>query len=168
MTHYPLLFGFRDLVAGRGFLAGVAVNGRALLVHDDDNGYWLHGVNPGGLSAGGSDMGTALQAFRETHRTVLFDISADAAHFDDFKVEVERFFHETSERLLSKWTEAVERLRAGEVDVEGMGMLQIRSDRARLSIEVVPLSVERLEPTINEPDEEPALANAEPELPQAA
>lgn len=42
MTRYPLLFGFRDLIAGNGFVAGVAINGRALLV-DEDDGFWIFG-----------------------------------------------------------------------------------------------------------------------------
>lgn len=162
MTHYPLLFGFRDLVAGRGFLAGVAVYGRALLVHDDELGYWMHGVNPGGLSAGGVDAGAAQQAFRETYKTVLFDISASSGSFGEFKSEVERFFHETSDRLLSQWSTAVERVREDNVHVDGLR--RVKSDRAKLSIEIVPLSVDRLEPAVNVPDEGPALAI----LPEAA
>lgn len=158
MTRYPLLFGFRDLVAGRAFLAGVAVHGRALLVQDDETGCWMHGVNPGGLSAGGTDPGDAQRAFRETYRTILFDISDGAADFDEFKAEVERFFNEVSESLLSRWTEAVHAVRAGEVHAEWLG--RVRSDTAPLSIEVVPLSLEELQPAVNEPDEEPALASA--------
>jgi hypothetical protein len=160
-TNYPLLFGFRDLVAGKGFLAGVAVNGRGLLVHDDE-GYWMHGVNPGGLSAGGVDMGAAQQAFRETYRTILFDISASVEDFEEFKAEVAQFFHETSDTLLLKWVDAVEAVRDGSVHVEGLS--RVRSDRARLSIEVVPLSVDELQPAVNEADEEPYLANEEPLL----
>jgi hypothetical protein len=45
MTRYPLLLGFRDLIAGNGFVASVALNGRALLV-DEGDGFWMYGVNP--------------------------------------------------------------------------------------------------------------------------
>jgi hypothetical protein len=166
MTHYPLLFGFRDLVAGRGFLAGVAVNGRSLLVHDDELGYWMHGVNPGGLSAGGIDAGAAQQAFRETYRTVLFDISADAGDFEEFKAEVTKFFHETSDLLLTEWLEAVEAVREGSVHLDGL--TRVKSDRAKLSIDITPLSVDQLEPTVNEADEEPHLADEEPDFEKKA
>jgi len=158
MTHYPLLFGFRDLVAGRGFLAGIAVHGRALLVHDDENGYWMHGINPGGLSAGGADTGEAQRAFRETYRTILFDISAEAKDFDEFRAEVQRFFNEVSDRLLLKWTEAVQQVREGEVHADWLR--RVSSDKAKVAIEVVPLTMDELEPAVNEPDEEPALAAA--------
>jgi len=162
MTHYPLLFGFRDLVAGRGFLAGVAVNGRSLLVHDDEIGYWMHGVNPGGLSAGGVDSGAAQQAFRETYRTILFDISASVGDFEEFKVEVTRFFHQTSDLLLAEWIEAVEAVREGRVQLEGL--TRVKSDRGKLSIDITPLSIDQLEPTVNAADEEPHLADEEPYL----
>jgi hypothetical protein len=51
MTRYPLLLGFHDLVAGNGYIAGIALsNGRALLV-DEGDGFWMYGVNPGGMAA---------------------------------------------------------------------------------------------------------------------
>jgi hypothetical protein len=153
-----LLFGFRDLVAGRGFLAGVAVNGRALLVHDDDGGYWMHGVNPGGMAAGGADIGEAQGAFRETYRTILFDIAADAAGFEEFKTEVESFFNQTSAGFLPEWEEAVKEVRAGKIEADWLP--RVDSDRAKLAVHVVPVSVEQLQPSMNEPDEEPALAAA--------
>jgi len=157
MTHYPLLFGFRDLVAGRGFLAGVAVNGRALLVHDDDLGYWMYGVNPGGLAAGGVDVGEAQHSFRETYRTVLFDIAEDANSFEEFKAEVHRFFDEAG-GFLSDWTDAVSEVRAGTVKQDWFP--EADSSRAKLAIEVTPLSADRLDPRLNEPDEQAVLAHA--------
>jgi hypothetical protein len=158
MTHYPLLFGFRDLVAGRGFLAGVAVDGRALLVQNDEIGYWMHGVNPGGLSAGGADTGEAQRAFRETYRTILFDISNSSGNFEEFKTGVEQFFNQTSDRLLAEWLDAVQEVRAGVVHADWLA--RVESDKAKLSIEIVPLSMDELQPTVNEPDHEPALATA--------
>ena len=64
MPQYPLLFGYRDLVMGNGFMAGVTTEGRALLV-DEDGGAWMYGVNPGGVAAGGHDHGAAAAAFRD-------------------------------------------------------------------------------------------------------
>ena len=82
MTRYPLLLGFRDLIAGNGFVASVALNGRALLV-DEDDGFWMYGVNPGGLAAGGSTAAEALAEFRKDYRLVLFDIATEAEGFED-------------------------------------------------------------------------------------
>jgi len=158
MTWYPILFGFRDLIAGNGFLAGVAVNGRALLVRDDEDGYSMYGVNPGGMCAGGADVGEAQRAFREEHRKILFDIAADAENFEEFKAEAERFFDETNERMLLDWNKAVQQVRAGQVEADWLQ--RVDSDKARLLIEVTSLPAEHLQPSFNTPDEKPLLAAA--------
>lgn len=105
MTRYPILFGFRDLIAGNGFVAGVTVNGRALLV-DEGDGYWMYGVNPGGVAAGGATATEAQSEFRVAYRSVLFDIAAEAMDFATFRTEVERFFNETNEPTKAEWDEA--------------------------------------------------------------
>jgi hypothetical protein len=158
MTNYPLLFGFRDLIAGRGFLAGVAVDGRALLVHDEELGYWMYGVNPGGLAAGGEDVGEAKQAFRETYRTILFDIAAEATDFQEFKAGAQKFFEETSTSFLTDWEEAIQEVRAGKVIADWA--VQVDSTKTRLGIQVSLLTADQLEPKFNEPDRQPALAAA--------
>jgi hypothetical protein len=158
MTHFPLLFGFRDLVAGRGFLAGVAVSGRALLL-DEDEGLWMYGVNPGGMAAGGANVGEVQRSFRETYRTILFDIAADAPSFDTFRQEVQAFFWETNEGILAEWNEAVQEVRAGTIDANWLA--RVDSDAAKLLVEVVSLSPELLEPGLNTPvEQEPFKAAA--------
>jgi hypothetical protein len=117
MTRYPILFGFRDLIAGNGFVAGVGVNGRALLV-DEDNGYWMYGVNPGGLAAGGATPAEAQAEFRVIYRSVLFDAAAEAVDFASFKSEVESFFNETNEPTKVEWDEAVQEVRSGKVSAD--------------------------------------------------
>ena len=51
MSHYPLTFRLRDIVQGNGFVATVAVQGRALLHDEGSEGVWIEGVNPGGFAA---------------------------------------------------------------------------------------------------------------------
>jgi hypothetical protein len=74
MTRYPLLFGRRELVEGDGFVARVAVSGRALLT-DEDGEFWVEGVNPGGFAASGKSPAEALAEFSTEFRTILFDIA---------------------------------------------------------------------------------------------
>lgn len=112
---YPILFGYRDLVAGNGYYAGVKTDGRALLV-DEDDGSWVYGVNPGGLAASGHDHSSATTAFRAAYRSVLFDIAAEAQDFDDFKRRTEAFFRETNEPTEQAWHDAVACVRAGTVN----------------------------------------------------
>ncbi len=105
MTNYPLLFGMRNLLAGNGFVAGVAVDGRALLV-DEGDGFWIYGVNPGGIAAGGRNEADAIAAFRSIYQSVLFDIASETETFEAFKTQVEEFVHSTNEPMAEDWKKA--------------------------------------------------------------
>lgn len=135
-THYPLLFGLRELVEGNGFIARVAVSGRALL-SEDDGEVWLEGINPGGFAAKGQSPSEAVAEFCSAFRAVLFDIASDAASFRDFHDEVERFFHDTNTAALRDWQEAVERVRAEQIEVD---WLNKKPADTRLGIEVTEVS----------------------------
>lgn len=117
MTHYPLLFARREKVEGNGFIARVAVSGRLLLT-DEDGEFWVEGINPGGLAASGSSANEALAQFCLDFLAVLFDIASDARNFDHFREQVQRFFNDTSEPALKDWEEAVQQVKAGQVDVD--------------------------------------------------
>jgi hypothetical protein len=137
MTHYPLLFGRRELVEGDGFIARVVLHGRLLLI-DEDNGAWVEGVNPGGIAARGDSLTEALAEFCSEFRVVLFDIAAGADSFSDFKAEVEQFFNATSPAAARDWEAAVEAVRAGKVDAD---WLTRRPADSPLGIEVVLVQV---------------------------
>jgi len=144
MTRYPLLFGWRELVEGDGFIARIAVSGRALLT-DEDGEVWVEGINPGGFSASGKSPGEALAEFGLAFRAVLFDIASDAASFAAFREEVQRFFEETNAPALAEWEEAVRQVRAGRLDAE---WLKKKPAETKLGIEVV--EVKRPAATNNE------------------
>jgi hypothetical protein len=135
MTHYPLLFGFRDIIQGDGFLARVAVEGRALMLVDEPpEKVWIEGVNPGGFAASGHSSAEALEEFRQSYLAVLFDIAADAGDFETFRRGVEEFFHDTNEPASRDWETAVEEVRAGRTDT---GWLAKRPADSPQRIEVV-------------------------------
>jgi len=146
MTRYPLLFGFRDLVAGNGFVAVVALNGRALLV-DEGDGFWMYGVNPGALAGGGQGPGEAQYEFRSVYRSVLFDFAREVESFEDFRQKVEQFFHQTNEANVSEWEEAVAQVRSGQVQAD---WLPRRAAESRFGVDVVLL--EHPEPSANQLD----------------
>lgn len=153
MTRYPLLFGFRDLVAGNGYVAGVSIsNGRALLVEEED-GFWMYGVNPGGLAAGGKSIGGAQSEFRTAFKSVLFDIAAEAHGFEAFRAEVERFFRETNNPTLLEWNEAVVEVRQGHTDAD---WLPKKSAESMTEVEVAKL--EHPMPSVNALDDEAKIA----------
>ena len=52
-TKLPIIFSYRDALFGNNFVVEVhARNGRALCAREED-GFWMYGVNPGGMSARG-------------------------------------------------------------------------------------------------------------------
>ncbi len=108
MTCYPLLFARRELIKGNGFVAKVAVSGRALLT-DEEGEVWVEGINPGGFAANGKSHSEALAEFGAAFRTVLFDVAAGAKSFKEFRAEVNRFFEETNVPALRDWEEACSR-----------------------------------------------------------
>jgi len=133
MEKYPILFSRRELIEGNGFIAGVSVNGRALL--SAENGEtWVEGVNPGGFTAKGSSSSEALAAFGEEFRLVLFDIATEAASFEVFKTSVEAFFNETNRTALREWEGAVTEVRQGKLAAD---WLDRRPAESPLGIEVV-------------------------------
>jgi len=117
MALHPLMFTFRDAISGNGFLAGVTLSGRALMVYDDE-GWWLNGVRPGGLAETGETPQETHLRFRNTYKAVLFDIAEEFGDFDGFKREVERFFYEPDDEEERRWTEAVQAARSGKVEPE--------------------------------------------------
>jgi hypothetical protein len=117
VTSYPLLFARHEKVEGNGFIARVAVSGRVLLT-DEDGEFWAEGINPGGLAASGSTANEALAQFCQDFLAVLFDIAGEAEDFEHFRNQVQRFFDDTSAPALKEWEEAVQQVRAGQVDAD--------------------------------------------------
>jgi hypothetical protein len=153
MTRYPLLFGFRDLVAGNGYVANVSIsNGRALLV-DEEDGFWMYGVTPGGLAAGGKSIGDAQSEFRTAFKSILFDIAEEAQSFEAFRTEVERFLRETNNPTLLEWGEAVAEVRLGHI---GADWLPRKSAESTMDVEIIQL--ENPMPSVNALDEEAKIA----------
>jgi hypothetical protein len=114
MPDYPLMFTFRDVVSGDGFLAGVTVWGRAVMTFEDEK-WWAYGVRPAGLAESGSTPQEAHARFRNRFKEVLFDIAEEAQNFLVFNSEVERFYYEPDIEEEKRWTAAFEVIRSGNV-----------------------------------------------------
>jgi len=116
LASYALVFSFRDRIAGEGFLAGVSMNGCAL-VEKENGAWWLYGVAPGGLAERGDELYAAHASFRESYRKVLFDLAAEAKSYEEFKAAVEAFCRvDTAEE--ARWHEAAHAIRSGKVTPE--------------------------------------------------
>ncbi len=118
MTHYPLLFTFRDKVSGNGFLADVLAHGQALALKEEPEGWWIESVTPGDFAAGGATFPEAHIEFRKAFTAVLFDIAEDAVNFEAFKTEVEEFFAGTNQPAQDEWKAAVTLVRSGKITAQ--------------------------------------------------
>ncbi len=118
MADYPVLFTFQEAVSGNGFLAGINLCGRAIICKEADNTWWTYGVHPGGIAETGKSALESFAAFRNSYKNVLFDISEEAANFEAFETEVQRFFRETASDAEERWTAALQAIRTGEVTPE--------------------------------------------------
>ena len=156
MKHYPLIFGpSGGLVAGKGFIAHVAIRGRCLLEETGENFFSVLGVNPGAAAGDGANTGEAYHDFLERVRLVVFEIADEADNFEDFAAGVRRFVLETNRPNSEDWQAAVAKVRAGEVDLEGVR----REDADRepgvdivcVAVEPEPGAAQPLDPSLNEP-----------------
>jgi len=157
MENYPLIFGIRDPILGAGFVAGVEINGRALM-REEDGGFWIDGVNPGAISVGGKSPDEAWLKFREDYRMILFDFAARADSFDDFKKEVERFFWEETPGEVESWLRAVERMK--EDPHRGTGWLPRQEQYPEPDVKVLCFSPEQVKPERNAEDTIPVATAA--------
>lgn len=135
MATYPLLFSFHDVVAGKGFVAGVTMDGRAILVEDEE-GAWFYGVEPGSLAGFGSTHQEAHQDFRSGYRSVLADIADEAQDFDQFYELVEEFLTTPNEPNLDDWNEAVQEVRSGAVNLEWLPRRDAEASRRHNIVEL--------------------------------
>lgn len=117
-THYPIMFTYRDAISGDGFLAGVTITGRALMVKEDDNKWWIYGVRPASIADVGDTPGEAFRQFRNSFKEVLFDMADVAREFNEFNDEAERFFYEPDHVEEGRWDTAYTLLRDGKVQPE--------------------------------------------------
>lgn len=110
----PLLFSFKQVVVGNGFLAGVQMDGHALLEMDPVVGgheCWITGIAPVGIAGGGADRGVAFVEFRKAWTEVVFDLATAAKSFVDFRATCNAFLSSQQESMTTLWQNAVTEVR---------------------------------------------------------
>lgn len=115
MIRYPIVFTYRELIVGNGFVATVESTGRCLMEDFGDSDVWVSGVHPSGFSAGADNQQSASEAFQREHRVALLDMAHDAPDFDSFQTMVRDFHAQKSEIGELEWWEAVHQVRAGKI-----------------------------------------------------
>jgi hypothetical protein len=121
MRAFPLIYGFHQLVAGDGFVAGVEIQGRALLARDGEEGaWWLYGVEPGGIAEPGATEMEAYQNFRDSLREVLCDSAALATRgFESLQADVKALAGQKNGVWEQEWEAARQAIRSGQLQPEG-------------------------------------------------
>ncbi len=148
MKIYPLLIKFRDIIAGNGYVAQVAIDGRALLTVEEDGTNWVHGVQPGGVSGGDTEPACALNEFKTRYQSVLYDIAIEAATFADFEREVRAFFEEVNADDVKDWEEALAEVRRTNASLTNLPTM--RAENVPSNIQIVLVS--HAQPQLNQFD----------------
>jgi hypothetical protein len=159
MPDYPLVFGFRTPpIIGRGFIAGVQIDGRALICQEDEGAWWAYGVEPGPFAESGATPLNAYEALKRAMHEVLIHSAALAASFADFKGDVEHVFGQCDADDAERWDSARREIRAGRTTAEAtLDDLPRRTDEVRVGVLVVNLgdiATDRLDPNENRLDQE--------------
>ncbi len=105
----PLFFSTRELISGNGFVASVSGLGRCLMVKEGgDEGWWLYGVEPGGLADCGVTAQEAALRFLAGFRNYLTDLAAEARDFKAFREAAITFFGDVDKEDAHRWSAGVE------------------------------------------------------------
>lgn len=137
MKLYPLVFSFRDLIAGNGYVAVVSMDGRVVLSEEDNQEVWMFGVQPGGIAGGEWQRQAAFTEFKRSYLSVLFDIAAEARSFDEFKDRTTSFFNEVNEPNASDWEKALAEVRSANLSLTGLKPVKAGAKPPALTIEQV-------------------------------
>lgn len=152
---HPLVFTLQDVVTGCGFLAGIAVTGKAVMEQEDGK-WWMYGVCPGAIAGSGDTPNEAFIDFRNRYKETLFDIAEECKGYLQFQATVKDFYAEDKEES-ARWNEALDILRRNEQCVTDpfKSMPRKRPGEYELHIEVTrleKLSKSKLKPANNIPD----------------
>ncbi len=139
MDRLPLLFTFKDRVYGDGFLAYIKAQGRALAERgpEEEGKVWITGVQPGGIAEGAESQPEACTKFKDTYKSVLFDIALEAKTFNTFKREVQNFFNEVCGPAEKEWWDAVEQVRKKGYTEKGLHKKSAEETEIKITVKKV-------------------------------
>ncbi len=112
MLDYPIVFTLAHDLKFENGVARVGTKGRALMVFEEEE-WWCHGVEPGGITASGADPMSAFVSFREAFGAVLAEIATEAKSLPALEATIEKFVLETDATEAGRWDQARAEIRAG-------------------------------------------------------
>jgi|CXWL01.1.fsa_nt_gi predicted RNase H-like HicB family nuclease len=135
---YPIIYPLNVSLKGPGFLIDIQGTGWALVTKEGDASYWAEGVHPGGLSAGGDSPTEAAFRLQRTLRTIILDLLVESRDIgpEAFLKSVAKLFGQISRPAMQDWCEAVEEVRAGRVELDGVGIRKAEENKPRVQISI--------------------------------
>jgi predicted RNase H-like HicB family nuclease len=135
VTEHPIMITLQDAITGDGFIARVTLCGRTLMRKEQDDKWWMYGVQPAGIAASGANVDEAFLRFRNRYKEILSDIALDSkGDFAAFKNEVERFYNEpdADDSDARAWEQALKAIRSEGSELPGeFSHLQRQSPEAK-------------------------------------
>lgn len=117
---YPLVFTLQNAIEGCGFLAGITLRGKAVMECDEHGEWWLYGVCPGAIAAGGETPNEAFLNFTSRYKEVLLDIAEECTDLPAFTVAVENFFKAEDKEESARWERGLEAVRRNDSAIPEM------------------------------------------------
>ena len=154
MQDYPLFFRLSALpaVRGRGFVAEIRIDGRAIAREAADGDWWIDGVELGDVGEGGRSLAEAYAGFKGSVIEILFDFAKSAESFDDFRAAVAEFASYVDTEDEGRWVAAREAVRSGVVG-EAVTLAREPGEREfRFAITRLDASAANATPEENRPD----------------
>jgi hypothetical protein len=139
---HPLVFTLQNAIEGCGFLAGITITGKAVMERDDNGEWWMYGVRPGAIAAGGNTPNEAFLNFKNRYKEVLFDFAEECEGFAEFENVTESFFNAEDLEEEARWGRALEAVRRND-----SALPEPFNELPRRKAEEVPvgIQIERLE-----------------------
>jgi hypothetical protein len=109
---YPIFFKLPFEVRCKDSAARATLSGRALIVYEDE-AWWCHGVEPGGITESGSSLAMSYMAFKIALSGVVSDMAAEASGCAAFAGEVQKFVCDIDRIDAARWDQARQAMRAG-------------------------------------------------------
>lgn len=137
METYPIFFSFKEVIACGRFKGLIKANGRALLVFEDEK-WWMHGVQPGGMSASADTPEAAFNEFSNAFGNILRDIAGETDCPNKFEKTVRKFFDTIDEEDEKVWLRSRKRIRSGKQSVpRKLGKLKKVKEECDSSISII-------------------------------
>jgi len=136
VADYPLVFRLTHEIRCPKFSARVVSVGNALMVFEDDE-WWCHGVNPGGLTECGEKPALAWAGFKEALGGIFEDLACDSNSVDAFRRAAHAFVLDANKTQAERWEKARQAIRAGSGTVEAFfDALTRNADEVKPSVTV--------------------------------